>query len=392
MNKHKLLFVGLSLKVGGVERALVEQVNALDTDIYDVDLMLFSKTGAYVNDINPGINVIGDYPLLRILAMTQSAAKNEGGFCYLIRSFFALIAKIIGSPALFRFIFRFIKPIGPYDAAISFFHDGSLKSLYYGCNLFVASKVSAARKIAWIHSDYVGCHLTNPHSDSLIKSFDAVVNVSYAIKQKFDTLQLLAPEKSFVVYNRLHIPKLMNKSKEECFEIQSGSFIISSVCRLEREKGVDQLLHIALELKQAGLQFSWYFLGMGVLFEWCQNYISDHGLERYVFLLGQKDNPYPYIKKSDLFVSGSLSETFGLSIVEALILKVPVVALKYDAIAEILSEENGVVCNSFEEMGNTLFRMISDKSWYMKTAQKVHSLTDYNKINEQQFTELLMIE
>ena len=50
-------------------------------------------------------------------------------------------------------------------------------------------------------------------------------------------------------------------------------------------------------------------------------------------------------------VSGSLTETFGLSILEALILNTPVAAYRYDAIDEVVHNGvNGVVADSFDDL------------------------------------------
>ena len=45
----KILFVCYSLKVGGIERALVEQVNYLAREGEDVTLFLFTISGHYLS-------------------------------------------------------------------------------------------------------------------------------------------------------------------------------------------------------------------------------------------------------------------------------------------------------------------------------------------------------
>ena len=44
-----------------------------------------------------------------------------------------------------------------------------------------------------------------------------------------------------------------------------------------------------------------------------------------VQLLGYKENPYKYLKKSDLFVTTSFFEGFNCSLVEALALGTPII-------------------------------------------------------------------
>ena len=63
-----------------------------------------------------------------------------------------------------------------------------------------------------------------------------------------------------------------------------------------------------------------YILGDGSDREIISNKIRELDLEGKIILLGKKENPYPWIKNSQLLVHSSKSEGFGLVLVEALIL------------------------------------------------------------------------
>ena len=108
-----------------------------------------------------------------------------------------------------------------------------------------------------------------------------------------------------------------------------------------------------------------------------------------VKLLGQKNNPYPYIKNANLFVSGSLSETFGLSILEALVLGTPSIAYRFDAINEVLDDTNGLVVDSFENLGYVIEKLINNNLIYRQLKRNTHVLVDYNKQNAEQFRKIL---
>ena len=58
-----------------------------------------------------------------------------------------------------------------------------------------------------------------------------------------------------------------------------------------------------------------------------------------MLFLGFEENPYPYLKKSDLFVSTSLSEGLPYVICEAFVLGIPVVATETAGAIELL--DNG---------------------------------------------------
>ena len=65
-----------------------------------------------------------------------------------------------------------------------------------------------------------------------------------------------------------------------------------------------------------------------------------------VKLLGNQDNPYPFIKAADTYVSTSITESYGLAIQEALILKIPVIAVECPAIKEVFDLKYGFLINN----------------------------------------------
>lgn len=384
----KILIVGFSLKVGGIERALVEQLKAINYNEYQVDLFLFSHFGPYLSDIPVQVNLLPENCILKYYGLTQKEAKKSiVGF--IVRSCLAIIARKMGSPWLLTKVLRYVRLKNEYDIAISYFQNGSLNSLYCGCNELVLDCVDAKKKIAWVHSDYIIGRIHNEYNDSLYKRFDAVVNVSYSMKNKFERLDIIPKSKSFVVYNRYDFQNCMHKASELINDKPNGAFNLITVGRLEKEKGIDNLFAIAKSLYDKGHKFKWYFIGDGVLASWCKEYITNNNLENNVILMGQKDNPYPYIAQSNMLVSGSLSETFGMSILEALTLNIPVIAYKYEAVSELLNESNGIVCESFDDMSNTLSNLINNQKAYMELKNRSQAIADYNSISSEQFKFLM---
>ena len=391
--KERLLFVGFSLKVGGIERALIEQLKSIDVRHYEVSLFLFSHTGAYMSEIPEYVHLLREYPLLSFYGLPQKEA-NKKWYKGILRALCAILVKYVGAQNVLKLILEHVSIKGRYDYAISYFHNGSLRSLYCGCNELVLKCVNANKKIAWIHSDYQIGNLNNEYNNKLYCQFDAVVNVSNFMKLKFDQLNIVDESRSYVVYNRYDATTWTKKSKDiTSLDVSCASyphlFSMVTVGRLEKEKGVDRLLMIASDLKKKGFIFKWFFVGTGVLDIWCKDFINDKGLNDCVVLSGQQKNSYPYYKMADITVSGSLSETFGLSIIESLTLKTPVIAYRYEAIDEILDSSNGIVCNTFEELEERLEEILKDQSIIKNLKNKTFLLQDYNEQNESQFKNLL---
>ena len=384
----RILFVALSLKAGGIEKALVNQINDLaNQEQYKVDLVVFSNTGEYVNHIDKKVNVYEPNYVLSCLAKTFIESKKNI-FCFLIRCLFLVLVKIFTNKIVYSFLFKCLKKIGVYDVAISYFQDSGSRNLRYGCNLYVLSNVIANKKVTWIHSDYLYQNLNYKSNNEICSQFDYVINVSETMKKKFDSLDIIDEQKSLFIYNRIDIENIKLISLKESY-FNSSFFNIVTVGRIEPLKSSMKLCEIAKDLILKGYNIKWYFIGTGVQLNDCQNFANNNKLSDRIVFLGQKEFPYYYMKDADLFVSGSLTETFGLSIVESLVLNVPVVAYYYDAIGEVLNCNNGIVASDFDELKAKIEKMIVDKKFYIHIKDKTRLLSDYNFLNRMQVYKLI---
>ena len=375
----KILFVAQSLKVGGVERALVEQVNYLSNE-EDVTLFLFSKTGEYLDDVDKKVKLIFGNFLLHCMGKTRNESKINP-FIFLVRNGIAFLVRLFGRRLICKCIFFFSRKFTDYDIVVSYVNDQGPNSLYGGCNQFILSNVLGGKKVSWIHSDPLRLDKISLN-DYL--NMDLVINVSHAMKNAFDSLNIINKNKSLCVYNRLNIEEIVNKSKGTS-PFTNKNIKILTIGRLEELKGVKDLLHIAKKLSEESENFIWYFLGDGILRTYCEEYIRHNRLENRIVLLGNKRNPYPYIANADICVSGSKTETFGISIAEALILKTPVIALKYSALSEIMDGSNGKICQSYNEIFDILHDCIGNVEHINKIIGAPTVLFDYNEENKKQF-------
>ena len=107
---------------------------------------------------------------------------------------------------------------------------------------------------------------------------------------------------------------------------------ILTIGRLANQKGYDMALEACKILKEKGIEFKWYSLGIGPLKEEIEKYINENNLENNFKLLGVKSNPYPFIKDCDIYVQTSRFEGFGIAIAEARMLNKPVVTTRFDAV------------------------------------------------------------
>lgn len=123
-----------------------------------------------------------------------------------------------------------------------------------------------------------------------------------------------------VIPNLMDIEAIIAKSQMEQNEIRSdGNRNLVFVGRLAPEKGVLRLVRIAILLHGEGKRFVLWLVGEGELREKLSNEISAAHAEKYIRMIGKRDNPYPYMRACDLLVLPSYEEGLGLVLWEALL-------------------------------------------------------------------------
>ena len=123
---------------------------------------------------------------------------------------------------------------------------------------------------------------------------------------------------------------------------------------------------IAAELKKMSVDFKWYIIGSGPDNEVAilKDNILKYNVEDCVILLGAKDNPYPYIAKSNLVALLSVSETFSYVAYEAKILGVPIISTDFGAASEIVDSNCGVVALK-SDFHKEIYNIMTNKELYV---------------------------
>lgn len=208
----------------------------------------------------------------------------------------------------------------------------------------IAARLRADKKLGWIHTDFTTLHWTKYffRSDAeelqCMQGFDRLACVSDAARRS--VIQTLGdPGNLCVRYNPIDAAAIREKAKARPADAvpTGGKPLLVAVGRLDKGKRFDLLIELCREL-QAEVPHELWIVGGGEEEEALKQQCASLAFVR---LLGQKENPYPYIAAADLLVSASESESYGLTVQEALILGVPVLACACPAIAENLDERFG---------------------------------------------------
>ncbi len=368
----RILFVIDSLNCAGAEKSLISLLNLIDYSKYNVDLQLFGYGGVLESLLPKDVN------LLSPLDYTKFSSENlKNLFTEIkdVKTMRMLIARLKFSTNIrikksdniektrifWGFIGRFIEENSNYyDVAISY--SQGIPTFY------VAEKINANKKIAWVNTDYRLNSKEKIFQERYYNLYKNIIIVSDSSKEIFLETFPKYKEKTKVIYdiNNYDFIKKMSLVNEEYIEKlnQFKGIKIITLARLTEEKRLDRVLNAAKRLKDTNIHFKWLILGEGKLENKLKLEIKKKNLKENIILLGLKINPYPYIKACDIYVQTSDLEGFGLAIAEARMLNKPVVTTRFDAVFnQMIHEKNGLVVDmNSEAVFNGIMRLINDES------------------------------
>lgn len=334
--KKKLLIVSHALELGGAERSLIGLLDALDPAIWDIDLFLLRHEGALMENIPVYVNLLPAVSAYTALARPMKDTLREG---HILLTAARLAGRIAAgryakkhghteSGVALEYSHKFTCPLMPkiqpgteYDLAISFLTP----------HYFVAKKVQAKQKIAWIHTDYSRVQVNIPSETAMWSAYDHIASISDAVTESFlKTFPGLKP-KIVLIENILpeHLIKRQALKPIGTDMPANGYIRLLSIGRYCTAKNFDNIPDICARLVSAGLNVKWYLIGFGRDEELIRQKIIEADMVEHVILLGKKGNPYPYIRACDLYVQPSRYEGKCVTVREAQMLGKPVVITRY---------------------------------------------------------------
>lgn len=349
--KQKILFVIDSLDCAGAEKSLVTLLSLLDYKKYEVDLMLFGHGGILEGLVPKEVSILKPLPYTKFSslslkdALIHSVSKLQ---------FNMLFARLGYSLEIRKREYRNAQKARIYwencSSVIesnSKFYDVAISYAQGVPTFYVAEKVRAKKKFAWVNVSYRLDQKDKFFQGRFYKKFNKIVSVSDSTKDIFLETFPEFSNNTDVIYD-INNPNFISDmaNLEDGYQDDFEGLKILTIGRLDYQKGYDIALEACKLLKERGVKFKWYVLGKGPLKEEIIKYIKEYELTDYFILLGVKANPYPYIKNSDIYVQTSKFEGFGLAIAEARMLNVPVITTRFDAVYnQMIDEKNGLVVN-----------------------------------------------
>ena len=325
--KIKVLFLIPTLENGGAEKVLVNLVNNMNTDKYEIT-----------------VQTIFDYGVNK--QKLDSSVKYKSFLKRPFRGYSRIIA-VIPPRILYSVIV-----CDHYDVCISYL-EGSSARIISGCN------DSNTKKIAWIHTimdTERRLQIGFANTTMAIKTyglFDRIAFVSKDAMRVFYKVSKLPMAYGRVIYNTNETEKIRIMAKEPIQDITigHGSFNICCVGKITPNKGFDRLARILNKMRDERTPMHIYAIGTGEQQEEIERYLRTNKLENGYTFIGYRDNPYKYVAACDLYVCASHKEGFSTAVTEALVVGTPVVSTDCSGARELLGEGNeyGIITDNSEE-------------------------------------------
>src|SRR6478672_2210864 len=292
-----------SLMIGGAEKSLVKLANGLAALGWRIHLLVLSKQGPLIGDVEPNVEIVDlQSDSYRSAVVTLARYYRDRRPDIVLTSLYATGLASIAAKMISRH-----KP-----------------KVIVGAHNSLRAKAAYPDNVKDKFLLIPLCRLLFPRADGLIA-------VSTGLALELEQLLNLKKSRIRTIYNPVVTPELASRVKCEVShpwldEHRAGEFkTLVSVGRLVEQKGYDVLLE-ALSIVRRSMDCRLIIVGGGPLQGELQALADSLGLHDFVDLVGWEDNPFRYVARSDLFVLSSRWEGLANVVIEALACGCPVVA------------------------------------------------------------------
>lgn len=338
MTKKKILFILGVLDSGGVAKSLVNLVNVMDREKYDVSLLLVSDIlGPYYELLPKDIEILTSDVMASVGTVHGLKSLLLHGHLLLfwgtlLRLFVACFSKSWSAYILSR-----LMPAidGSYDLIVDY--NGQQQTYY------MVDKLNGRKKVSFFHSDYSKWPYYYQMDKRYYPLLDAIFTISPLCVKSLKEFFPNQSNKIFLFENISSLDVIRHLSESTICINENVRWKLLTIGHVCKNKGTDLAIEAASLLKERGVDFVWYFIGNTSELNQFKPLIERCGLQDKLKFLGIKTNPYPYLKMADIIVHPSLFEGKSVTLDEAKLLCKPIVVTNFSTVNDQF--ENGVNAN-----------------------------------------------
>lgn len=211
---------------------------------------------------------------------------------------------------------------------------------------YIKDKINA-RCIGWEHSSFEG------YFDRKTGYYRNRVNVYRECAEKMERIVVLNPDiaAKYKRYLKLHaivIPDPRSFSSKKKADVGEKCFV--SCGRVEKEKGFDDLIEAFAAFDQENPGWKLLIIGGGSMEKRLNDMITEKGLQDKVRITGYIHEVKENLLKGSVYVMTSRWEGFGMAVVEAMEVGLPVIAYGIPAMESLVTDgKEGRIVPPFEQ-------------------------------------------
>lgn len=347
--KKKILFCSYSLDIGGIETGLINLLNNLDYDKYEITLILEKKEGLLFDRLNKNVKVV-EYRV--------SDCKN-----IFLRKF----------KNLFKKLFWLVKNYHKYSFSCCF------ATYSLPCNFL--AYFGSKNNVFYVHSNYKYIYdeegLRSFFDVRRIDKFKHIVFVSNESKNDLCSFYPSIKDKSLVINNLINYKEILSMSEEKIDFKKTKETLFVFIGRLEEHsKKLSKLINVVNELSGVKL----LIIGDGPDRKMYEKMIGNNSN---ITMVGSKKNPYPYMKLADYIVLTSDYEGFPLVYSEAIVLNKKIIST-IDVSDDFISIPNrfGYIISKNKD------EMIEQIKSILNSDELTYDNVDFDKLNSSKISRI----
>lgn len=215
---------------------------------------------------------------------------------------------------------------------------------------------------------------------------DAVVCPSLSVRSLAEKYKIIKESKIKLIYHGIDIQNFDNALPldKRSLKIPENYSVISAIQRLDFPKDVSTILRAFKKVKDSFKDVILFIVGSGPLLEKLQREAKEIGIAESTLFLGDRQDIPNILAVSDIVILSSSFEALGLSLIEAMAAKKPVIGTNVEGIREIIKNgENGflVELRNEKKMAEAILSLLSDPKLSQKMGENGYKfvLKNFNK-------------
>lgn len=353
----KILIVVPDTNVGGVTTAAVNLSTELYLHGHEVSFLDMSGKNACADHLCESVKLLSLKGKSKLWDIGAESVRRAHGLKKIKILVLGAIKKLtVRSGLWYKLIFSKFNKKETFDVAIAF-------RQCMPCYLFALNNVSAKKKIGFIHGELK--LMGEPSWIKYMTRFDKIAYVSNAVREQFVAKYPQLRKNACTVYNMFDVEQIKTLAEDKCdLFFDEKKVNIVTVARIDNYfKQTNWIVDICDRLKkETDRSFHWYVVGDGPNYDETVSLSKEYGTDDVLTFVGNKKNPYSYIKQSDFTVLTSRSEAYPMVVIESFILKKPMVVARFGSITEMMDEgKHGYIADqSVDSLCEIIKKMISN--------------------------------